>query len=135
VSLAALWVLTLKGTDPMNYKVTLTGHDTASCPELGLVVTRKKHGVIDMLARKMIQAGAHLDDTMEVYRGETLCFKRCAIRSWAGMRLYERDQSGFVLVRHSTDSLEALQRSNAEGTPTPEEHTGAHKAPEVQLAA
>ncbi|WP_417463175.1 hypothetical protein [Kordiimonas sp.] len=78
------------------YHVELHGSDTATCPELELTVTARKHGVIDELARKMIAAGANPEEDVVVYRGTTRCFFPRPLRAWAATRLVENDERGFI---------------------------------------
>lgn len=87
------------------YIVELHGSTTATCPELNLEYTSKKHGVIDPLARLMLDAGADPEGRIHVIRGSTPVFARDRkVSTWAGERLLEPDTRGFRKGRFKEDS-------------------------------
>ncbi len=88
------------------YQIDLIGSDTAQCDEMGLSVTREKSGIIDILARRMIEAGADPEAQVEVYREETLCFLPRPLRSWGAWRLKENGKTGFHMRRRTRSSFE-----------------------------
>lgn len=90
-------------------RIELTGSNTATCPEMGLTVTRSKHGVIDALARQMIAAGANENEMIEVYRGATRCFSARPIGDWTKHRLTENDDRGFLVRTFISFERSALQ--------------------------
>lgn len=83
------------------YTVELHGSDTAKCPELNLEYTNSKHGVIDPLARLMLEAGADPEGRIHVIRGNTPVFARDRkVATWAGERLLENDKRGFMVQQY-----------------------------------
>lgn len=92
-------------SNPIRYRIDLSGSRTASCPELELSVTRGRHCVIDVLARQMIKAGADPERPVEIFRGATRVFRGAApLKAWADRRLYEKDARGFETTRYVADT-------------------------------
>ena len=88
----------------MFHRIELHGSDTATWAATGLSVKRSKHGVIDVLARAMVDAGADPDVNVEIMRAGTLCFKPIPLKSWASRRLLESDNGGFSDVKFREDT-------------------------------
>ena len=79
------------------YTVELCGSNAARCPELNVEVNMKKNGVIDVIAREMIKAGADPEQFMNVVRNDTPVFnKDRKVGEWAAERLYESATQGFL---------------------------------------
>ena len=75
-------------------KVYLTGSFEATA-ENGVKVKRKRHGVVDVLARELLAAGECPSKLLEVFRGDTKVFEDRTIGEWASRRLLENDKTGF----------------------------------------
>ena len=84
------------------YVIELSGSYTAINAKFSVEVTRKKHSVIDVCARKMIEAGADPEGVVEVRRGSTLCFHARPLRKWADIRGLENDakRAPFSVAKH-----------------------------------
>ena len=76
-------------------EITLHGNFEARCDEYGLRTVRKRHGVIDVLCRDLLAAGASPDRATNVTRDGTRCFQDRTVGQWAGRRLTEHDVTGF----------------------------------------
>ena len=79
--------------------ITLHGCFEARCPSRGLKVERKRHGVVDVLARALVASGAPPSELVSVLRGTTLCFDVVPLQVWADRRLTESDTKGFSVCR------------------------------------
>lgn len=67
----------------------------AACPQMGIEYRASKHGVIDALARLLIETGADPDETVIVTRDGKPVFKNeWLLSKWAGLRLTENDDEG-----------------------------------------
>lgn len=80
-------------------EVVLKGHYTVECAEHGIEVTRKQHGVVDIMARELIAAGVSEDEPLVIKRGDTVCFDVVPVGVWAKRRLLEPDDRGFEVAK------------------------------------
>lgn len=80
--------------------VHLSGHFTVTCPAFGIEITKPRHGIIDVMARQLIEAGANPAAGLVVMRGTTRCFNVAPISHWASIRLLEHDVRGFSMGPH-----------------------------------
>lgn len=71
------------------YEVELIGSYKARCDELDLEYVSRAHGIIDPLARLMLQAGVSPDSLIRVVRKNTTIYSPMKISFWAGKRLKE----------------------------------------------
>lgn len=92
------------------YQIKLSGSHTAACEEFNVSIVRKKHSVIDVCARAMLEAGADPECLVKVTRGETLCFKPAKLGLWAEIRTLEHDNEPRSF---STRRFKALDRTDA----------------------
>jgi hypothetical protein len=63
----------------------------AECEELSVKIKISRHGVLDVMARAMMEAGAGEDDRMIVFRGDMQVFEPIRIGWLAKKRLHEID--------------------------------------------
>lgn len=91
-------------------KVYLEGNFTATT-ELGISVTKKRHGVVSDLARKLLDAGEEKSEILEIYRGSTKCFEDQTIEQWASRCLYEHDHKGFYTQKYKEREWEPWVKS------------------------
>lgn len=75
--------------------ITLHGSYEARCDAYGLHQRAKRHGVVDVLARRLIASGVDPNMRTEVVRDGTVCFDVVPLQVWAERRLTEHDVHGF----------------------------------------
>lgn len=76
--------------------VTLHGSNRIECDEFGLKIERKRHGLVDEMARLLVDHNVDPLRRLQVLRNGTKVFARDrSIAAWASIRLVESDTWGF----------------------------------------
>lgn len=84
----------------------------AACPSMGTEYRASQHGVVDSLARKLIEAGADPNEMAIVTRDDKRISKTTwPLSKWARLRLTENDDEGFKWRRYEKPP-EFADRSN-----------------------
>ena len=95
-----------KDTDMI--KIELEGSNTAICKQFDITV-KHAQSPLTRLARQLAKMGVNMEETVEVYRGKTICFAPARLVDWARLTTVEEDETS---VRHQKTRIIKTNEAN-----------------------